>query len=367
MKLTSEYQKSRGCQRHPRFAFNQGSGRLLGLDVGADDLLNGAVLQQLFQSAVDLVVQSLVVVAHLKAVLFLSVDGGENLQALVLGDEGLGGAVVDDDGVALAGDQSLNGVSALVEAGHVVLAEVVGGVDVAGGILLHADLDLGAVEVVNRGDGGILFHDDGLDAGGVAGGEVDALGALLGDGDGAEADIDLAAGNGGDDRTELHVAQLHLIAQLVAIEILALADSEFDRIPFGDNDSLREAMLVAKKLKPRSEELRRQILHVESLMRVASEDDVKLFENMLKAIKGAKVSENAQFHRLETLRDELIATGMEKINSLMSENPSIDRQKLRALVSKAQKEAEKENSDRRYYRELFQFLKTNINQEQSDE
>jgi ribosome-associated protein len=153
----------------------------------------------------------------------------------------------------------------------------------------------------------------------------------------------------------------------VAIEILALADSEFDRIPFGDNDSLREAMLVAKKLKPRSEELRRQILHIESLMRVASEDDVKLFENMLKAIKGAKVSENAQFHRLETLRDELIATGMEKINSLMSENPSIDRQKLRALVSKAQKEAEKENSDRRYYRELFQFLKTNINQEQSDE
>lgn len=153
----------------------------------------------------------------------------------------------------------------------------------------------------------------------------------------------------------------------IGIAILELADSEFDRIPFGINDSLREAMLVARKLKPRSEELRRQILHVESLMRVASDEDVQLFENMLKAIKGAKVSENAQFHRLENLRDELIASGMERINSLTAENPSIDRQKLRSLVSRAQKEAEKENNDRRCYKELFQFLKANISQEKSDE
>ena len=88
---------------------------------------------------------------------------------------------------------------------------------------------------------------------------------------------------------------------------------------------------------------------------------------MLKAIKGAKVSENAQFHHLENLRDELIASGMERINSLMAQNPSIDRQKLRALVSKAQKEAEKESNDRRYYRELFQFLKANVSQEKSDD
>ena len=136
----------------------------------------------------------------------------------------------------------------------------------------------------------------------------------------------------------------------VGIAILALADSEFDRIPFGENESLKEACLVARKLKPRSEELRRQILHVESLMRSASEE----------AIKGAKVSENAHFHSIEKLRDELIAGNIEQINSLMATTPSIDRQKLRSIVSKAKKEAESASNDRRYYRELFQFLKSNV-------
>ena len=146
----------------------------------------------------------------------------------------------------------------------------------------------------------------------------------------------------------------------VGIAILALADSEFARIPFGENESLKEACLVARKLKPRSEELRRQILHVESLMRSASEDSINEFENMLKAIKGAKVSENAHFHSIEKLRDELIAGNIEQINSLMATNPSIDRQKLRSIVSKAKKEAESASNDRRYYRELFQFLKSNV-------
>ena len=87
---------------------------LLGGDVGVDDLLDGAVLDELLERAVDLVIEGLVVVAQLKAVGFLGVGGGEDRQALVLGDKGLGGAVVDDDGVALAGNQGLEENSPLV-------------------------------------------------------------------------------------------------------------------------------------------------------------------------------------------------------------------------------------------------------------
>ena len=97
-----------------------------------------------------------------------------------------------------------------------VLTEVVGAVDVAGGVLLNADDYVVCVEIVNGGYGGVLGHDDRLDAGGVAVGEVDALLALLGDGEAAGADVSLAGLHGDNDGAELHVINLHLVAELVA-------------------------------------------------------------------------------------------------------------------------------------------------------
>ena len=37
-------------------------------------------------------------------------------------------------------------------------------------------------------------------------------------------------------------------------QVVALAESELEKIPFGDHDSLREACFTARKMKPRSEE-----------------------------------------------------------------------------------------------------------------
>ena len=143
-------------------------------------------------------------------------------------------------------------------------------------------------------------------------------------------------------------------------KIVSLSESEFNRIPFGDHDSFREACLNAKRLKPRSEELRREFLHIESLMLTLDENEVAAINTALEAIQSKCVAGNAVFHKLEELRDNLIREGIPAINRLIGEHPEYDRQKLRNLTTKAQAEMGRPDGDRRFYRELFKYLRDSV-------
>ena len=76
-------------------------------------------------------------------------------------------------------------------------------------------------------------------------------------------------------------------------QVVALAESELEKIPFGDHDSLREACFTARKMKPRSEELRREYLHIEALMRVLNDDEVSAISAALVRSSGSVLSEKA--------------------------------------------------------------------------
>ena len=95
--------------------------------------------------------------------------------------------------------------------------DVVGDVEIAGGADLHADVVgvVGIEDVVHRGDLAALGHDDALHRGGVGRGEIDALFAILGDGEAGHSEVDLAADHGGDNGVELHVHDLQIAAQLL--------------------------------------------------------------------------------------------------------------------------------------------------------
>ena len=104
-----------------------------------------------------------------------------------------------------------------------ILAEVVGGIDEAGGGVLSADLDVltlidQAEELVDGLNRGALGNDDDLHAGGVALGEADGLEALVGDGHAGHAHVDLAGDDGGDDGVKVHVLNVELHAELVGDE-----------------------------------------------------------------------------------------------------------------------------------------------------
>jgi ribosome-associated protein len=66
--------------------------------------------------------------------------------------------------------------------------------------------------------------------------------------------------------------------------------------------------------------------------------------------------ENAALHRLEALRDQLVADGDNALNDLLVEYPHADRQHLRQLARNAREE-KLHNKPPHAYRELFRELR----------
>jgi len=62
-------------------------------------------------------------------------------------------------------------------------------------------------------------------------------------------------------------------------------------------------------------------------------------------------------HRLEAMRDRLLAEDEAALSELIAEHPQVDRQHLRSLVRQARIEKDTPNKPPRAYREIFQLLK----------
>ena len=204
--------KKKGGQGPPFLDLACGRSALRG-DVLLNDGLNGPVGGELGQRAVHGVHQSGVALGHADGVVLVGILGVQNDQAGVGGHELLGRGLVDDHGVHLAVEQILHGHDAVVIGDHMVLAVVVGAVDVAGGGPLGADELLAQVV---QSDVGALGHDDDLDAGGVAVREVHDQQAVLGDGQAGHADVALTLLDRQLGGVEVHVVNDQLQAQLVS-------------------------------------------------------------------------------------------------------------------------------------------------------
>ena len=121
---------------------------------------------------------------------------------------------------------------------------------------------------------------------------------------------------------------------------------------------VKDALIVARKLKPKSDERRRQLQYVAKLQRNYDDMDLEQQVNML----GASAKEDPNTMRLEKLRENMLTGGVEVLNGFCSLVLDTDRNKLRNLVKKAKAElnndaeAQKPNS-----RASFKFLKSEIN------
>ena len=133
----------------------------VGVYVLCDDLGDGTVSDQLLQSLVD-VVGYLAVLCECDRIVLAYVLAVKYHKTVVSLDECFCRLVVDYDAVDLIGEQSCNCVGACGECLNVIFAEAtvfngIGGVGVAGGADLAADLDVLArfdlcKDVVGRGN-----------------------------------------------------------------------------------------------------------------------------------------------------------------------------------------------------------------------
>ncbi len=152
--------------------------------------------------------------------------------------------------------------------------------------------------------------------------------------------------------------ELHALGEVIT----KLTQSEFDRIDFADNDSFRQELVFARKLlnNPQFEPYRREMLHVERIMRSMEDEYITFLSSQVNTIKSKKVIGNANFHRLEKIRDDLLGENCkEALDQLIATNVRMDRNKLRTLIKKAKTDPDP-NRQLAAKRELFRYVRDNL-------
>ena len=137
-------------------------------------------------------------------------------------------------------------------------------------------------------------------------------------------------------------------------EVANLGQQSFNALRI--EEDVKEALLVARKLKVHSDERRRQLQYVARLQRGYPNSDL---EQQLRA-QGASSKVDPKTMKLEKLRQNLIDNGKAAIDAFCSLIIDTDRNKLRTLVKKASDELKVESDvqlPKPASRALYIFLK----------
>lgn len=133
----------------------------------------------------------------------------------------------------------------------------------------------------------------------------------------------------------------------VGIELVNLSHNELAKIPL--DDDLLYAIELAQKIK--KEGYRRQIQYIGKLLR---NRDMAPISQALDKLKNRHDQQIATIHKLEQLRDELIATGDAQV--IIELYPTADRQQLRTLARLAKKE-QASNKPAKTAKQIFHYLR----------
>ncbi|MFU2090068.1 ribosome biogenesis factor YjgA [Avibacterium avium] len=132
-------------------------------------------------------------------------------------------------------------------------------------------------------------------------------------------------------------------------KLVNLTKTNLEKIPLEEN--ILDAIALAQRLQ--KEAKRRQLQYIGKLLRQV---DAEPIQEALDKIENKHNHQQALLHKLELLRDELIAKGDEALSNVLNDYPYADRQHLRNLIRAAQKE-NAQNKPPKAYREIFQYLK----------
>ncbi|MCL2876610.1 MAG: DUF615 domain-containing protein [Betaproteobacteria bacterium] len=138
--------------------------------------------------------------------------------------------------------------------------------------------------------------------------------------------------------------------QDLGAQLLALPPEQLEK--FHLPGELLAAIAEARRFTRKNEALRRQMQYIGKLMRCVAPEPIRA---QLAALRGESASEIARMHRLERLRDELLADE-QMVEKIAREWPGADIQRLRTLRRNALKEREQRRPPRAY-REIFKVLR----------
>jgi ribosome-associated protein len=136
------------------------------------------------------------------------------------------------------------------------------------------------------------------------------------------------------------------------------------------NDTLRDALAEARRI-TNFEGKRRQMQYVGKLMRKLSEESVQAVREALDEQRMGSSRVTLALHEAEQWRDRLVKEDA-ALDEWMTTHPSTDSQQLRALIRQARKDDTTSKADvskgllprqGRAYREIFQLVKSHLNQD----
>ncbi|MHB1058155.1 MAG: ribosome biogenesis factor YjgA [Rhodanobacter sp.] len=145
------------------------------------------------------------------------------------------------------------------------------------------------------------------------------------------------------------LAVLVLAQQLVDLQPSRLAKLELP-------EDVRHEIDVTRRT-PSHGAKKRQLAFLAKVMRRYGDDDFAAVRAELGENREKQRQETAAMHRLEAMRDRLVAEDEAALSELIAEHPQVDRQHLRSLVRQARIEKDTPNKPPRAYREIFQLLK----------
>jgi ribosome-associated protein len=156
----------------------------------------------------------------------------------------------------------------------------------------------------------------------------------------------------GPSRTQQRRDALAVLA--LAQQLVDLPPSRLAKLPLPDD--VRHEIDVTRRT-PSHGAKKRQLAFLAKVMRRYDDDDFAAVRAELGENREKQRQETAAMHRLESMRDRLIAEDETALSELIAEHPQVDRQHLRSLVRQARVEKDTPNKPPKAYREIFQLLK----------
>jgi ribosome-associated protein len=133
-------------------------------------------------------------------------------------------------------------------------------------------------------------------------------------------------------------------------ELLTFSDDALRQLLLPEK--LLEALRTAQKIKAHGA-LKRQLQYIGKLLREVDDTPIR---DAIESRDRQHLMHTREFHRLEELRDRLLAGDDAALAEAMAMFPLADRQHLRKLVRQARKEQE-DNLPPRASRQLFRYLR----------
>lgn len=141
-----------------------------------------------------------------------------------------------------------------------------------------------------------------------------------------------------------------LALQALAARLMELSPEQWQGLGLGP--MTLEALEESRRIK--SHNARRR--HTRRLGKLLRNEETERVEALFGRLDNAHLEDTRRLHRLEAWRERLLAEGDEALESLLTEAPGADRQRLRQLIRDGRREREAGRAPANQ-RKLFKYLR----------